>query len=62
MTHQELAKKIRKAVLEKYANEFCHHFDYKLWVCDIKSDFKMQWFINIFAHAASSNLNLSNGT
>ena len=35
-------KKIRKAVLEKYANKFCHHFDYKLWVCDIKRDFKMQ--------------------
>ena len=37
-----LAKKIRKAVLEKYANEFCHHFDYKLWVCDTKSNLKMQ--------------------
>ena len=35
-------KKIRKAILEKYANEFCHHFDYKLWVCDTKSNLKMQ--------------------
>ena len=35
-------KKIREAILEKYANEFCHHFDYRLWVCDIKSSLKMQ--------------------
>ena len=35
-------KKIRHAVLEKYANKFWHHFDYELWTCDIKSDFKLQ--------------------
>ena len=35
-------KKIREAILEKYANKFCHHFDYKLWVCDIKNDLNMQ--------------------
>ena len=31
-----------EAVLEKYANEFCYHFDYELWVCDINSDLRMQ--------------------
>ena len=35
-------KKIREAIFEKYANEFCHHFDYKLWICDTKSNLKMQ--------------------
>ena len=31
-------KKNRKANLERYANKFCHNFDYKIWVCDTKSN------------------------
>ena len=44
-------KKSAKQILEKYTNEFCHHSDYKLWVCDTKSILKMQLFINPCAHA-----------
>ena len=36
------SKKIREAVLEKYANEFCHNFYYRLWVYDTKSSLKGQ--------------------
>ena len=35
-------KKIREANLEKYLNKFCHHFDCNIWVCDTKSNLKMQ--------------------
>ena len=57
-TSRDNEKKIREAIFEKYANEFCHHFDYKLWVWDTKSNLKMQLFINPFANAVRSNLDL----
>ena len=41
-TSRATEKKIREAIFEKYANAFCHQFDYKLWICDIKSNLKMQ--------------------
>ena len=47
-------KRIYKATLVKYVNKFCHHFEYKLLVCDTKSNPKIQEHINFFAHAVRS--------